>query len=66
MPARLASDSSLLFAKNLLNFLTPQVNKDSKALDFKWDDDLVKGTLVTRDGAVVHPMLKKAEAEGGQ
>lgn len=66
MPARLASDSSLLFAKNLLNFLTPQVNKDSKVLDFKWDDDLVKGTLVTRDGAVVHPMLKKAEAEGGQ
>ncbi|GAA0570444.1 Re/Si-specific NAD(P)(+) transhydrogenase subunit alpha [Caenispirillum bisanense] len=66
MPARLASDSSLLFAKNLLNFLTPQVNKDSKSLDFKWDDDLVKGTLVTRDGAVVHPMLKKAEAEGGQ
>lgn len=66
MPARLASDTSLLFAKNLLNFLTPFVNKDSKTLDIKWDDDLVKGTLVTRDGQVVHPMLKKAEVEGGQ
>ncbi|MCA1972523.1 MAG: Re/Si-specific NAD(P)(+) transhydrogenase subunit alpha [Caenispirillum sp.] len=66
MPARLASDASLLFAKNLLNFLTPQVDKDKKALAINWDDDLIKGTLVTRDGQIVHPMLKKAEAEGGQ
>lgn len=62
MASRLASDSSLLFAKNLFNFLTPHINKDSKSLEINWDDDLIKGTLVTRDGEIVHPMLKDQAA----
>jgi NAD(P) transhydrogenase subunit alpha len=56
-PARLAKDASVLFAKNLLNFLQPHVDKEAKALAFKWDDETVAGTLVCRDGQVVHPML---------
>jgi NAD(P) transhydrogenase subunit alpha len=31
------------------------VDKQAKALAVKWDDELVKATLLTRDGAVVHP-----------
>ncbi|MGC2856420.1 Re/Si-specific NAD(P)(+) transhydrogenase subunit alpha [Novispirillum sp. DQ9] len=59
-PARLAGDASTLFAKNLLNFLQLMVDKETKGLKIDWEDDLVKGTLVTRDGAVVHPQLATA------
>ena len=54
---RLAEDASALFAKNLLNFITPLVDLETKNLAIDWEDEIVKGTLVTRDGKVVHPML---------
>ncbi|EPY03361.1 Re/Si-specific NAD(P)(+) transhydrogenase subunit alpha [Magnetospirillum fulvum] len=57
IPARIAVDASALFARNLLNFLTPLVDKDSHSLKFNWDDEILKGTCVTRDGNVVHPAL---------
>jgi NAD(P) transhydrogenase subunit alpha len=57
VPGRLPKDSSALFARNVLNFLTPQVDKQTKSLNFNWDDETVKGTLLTRDGKVVNPML---------
>jgi NAD(P) transhydrogenase subunit alpha len=55
--SRLAADASSLFAKNLLNFLSPFVDKESGALNFNWEDEVVTGTLVTKDGAIVHPRL---------
>ncbi|GAB6053527.1 Re/Si-specific NAD(P)(+) transhydrogenase subunit alpha [Magnetospira thiophila] len=57
VPSRLAEDASSLFAKNLFNFITPHVNKDSKTLAFDWDDETVKGTLICKDGGLVHPAL---------
>ncbi|MBI2978178.1 MAG: NAD(P)(+) transhydrogenase (Re/Si-specific) subunit alpha, partial [Rhodospirillales bacterium] len=57
LAGQLAQDASALFAKNILNFITPFVKKDTKALTIDWQDELVRGTLVTRDGKVVHPML---------
>ena len=54
---RLAEDASQLFAKNLLNFITPLVHPETKELSIDWEDEIVLGTLVTRDGQVVHPML---------
>ena len=57
MPSRIAVDASALFSRNLLNFLTPLVDKQTKALAINWDDEIIKGTLVARDGQVVHPML---------
>ncbi len=57
VPGRLAKDATALFARNIFNFLAPHVDKQSKALSFKWDDETVQGTLVTRDGKVVNPML---------
>ncbi len=57
VPSRIAVDASALFAKNLLNFITPLVDKETKALAFNWDDEILKGTCVTRDGQVVHPAL---------
>ncbi len=65
LPSRVAADSSPLFAKNLLNFLQPHVDKDSKTVAMKEDDETVKGTLVTKGGAVVHPALSSAPSSEG-
>jgi NAD(P) transhydrogenase subunit alpha len=61
VPSRLAEASSALFSRNLLNFLTPFVDGEKKALSFDWDDEIVQGTLVCKDGKVVHPRLVPKE-----
>ncbi|MDX9859533.1 MAG: Re/Si-specific NAD(P)(+) transhydrogenase subunit alpha [Rhodospirillales bacterium] len=61
VPGRLATDASTLFAKNILNFITPHIKKETQAIEFDWDDETVKGTLVTRDGKVVNPLLTAKE-----
>ncbi|MFZ5609536.1 MAG: Re/Si-specific NAD(P)(+) transhydrogenase subunit alpha [Pseudomonadota bacterium] len=58
VPSRLAADASALYAKNLLNFLTLLIDPDAKALKIDWQDEIIKGTLVTKDGAIVHPNLQ--------
>jgi NAD(P) transhydrogenase subunit alpha len=55
VPGRLAASASALYAKNLLTFLETMVDKKEKKLAVNWDDEIIKGTLLTRDGAVVHP-----------
>jgi H+-translocating NAD(P) transhydrogenase subunit alpha len=52
---RLAASASALYAKNLLTFLETMIDKTTKALAINWDDEIVKGTALTRDGAVIHP-----------
>jgi NAD(P) transhydrogenase subunit alpha len=52
---RIAATASSLYAKNLYAFFETLVDKTTKALAVNWDDEIVKGTLLTRDGAVVHP-----------
>jgi H+-translocating NAD(P) transhydrogenase subunit alpha len=58
LPARLAVDTSMLYARNLLNFVSLIVDKKTGALALNWDDEIVKGAGLTRDGAIVHPALK--------
>jgi NAD(P) transhydrogenase subunit alpha len=53
--ARLAATASSLYAKNLFAFVETMIDKEKKTLAVDWDDELVKATLLTRDGAVVHP-----------
>jgi NAD(P) transhydrogenase subunit alpha len=62
MPGRIAASASLLYAKNLYTFLETMVDKSTKALAVNWDDELVKATLLTRDGKVVHPNFANAAA----
>jgi len=54
VPGRLAASSSALYARNLFAFVETLIDKASKSLAVKWDDELVKATLLTRDGAIVH------------
>ena len=61
VPGRLASDTSALYARNLLNFVQLMIDKESKALKIDWEDELIKGTCVTRDGNIVHPDLAGAK-----
>jgi NAD(P) transhydrogenase subunit alpha len=58
VPGRLAASASALYAKNLLTFLDTMIDKKEKKLAVNWDDELIKGTLLTRDGAIVHPNFK--------
>jgi NAD(P) transhydrogenase subunit alpha len=58
VPSRLAQDSSSLYAKNLLNLVTLLVDKETKQLNVPWDDEIVKGSLIAKDGAIVHPQLQ--------
>jgi H+-translocating NAD(P) transhydrogenase subunit alpha len=55
LPARLAADSSSLYAKNLLALLPLLTDKDTKAFAPAWDDEIIKGAMLTKDGAVIHP-----------
>jgi NAD(P) transhydrogenase subunit alpha len=57
---RIAASASALYSRNLLNFVETLIDKDTKAIKPDWDDELVRATLLTRDGAVVHPSFKAA------
>ena len=59
-PALVAEDASGLFARNLFNFLSPHVDKETKSLAIDWEDETVKGTLVARDGEVVNERVLEA------
>jgi len=56
LPSRVAADASQLYARNLYHFIsTLMLSKDG--LSVKWDDELIKGTLLTRDGIVINQLI---------
>ena len=58
LPGRLAVDASNLYARNLFNFVSLIVDKESGEAKLDWEDEIIKGAGLTRDGAIVHPALK--------
>src|ERR1700750_2882701 len=52
---RVAASASGLYAPNLLSFIETLIDKTNKAVAVNWDDELVKATALTKDGAVIHP-----------
>jgi len=58
MAGRLAVDASSLYARNLFNFVCLLVDKKTGDLAIDWNDEIIKGALVTRDGQAVHPAVK--------
>lgn len=58
----IAVNASSLYAKNLYSFLELMFDKKTKAFAVNWDDDVIKGTLLARDGVIVHPSLASAKA----
>jgi NAD(P) transhydrogenase subunit alpha len=51
-------NASSLYARNLLAFLDIMIDKTEKVLKVDWDDEIIKGTLVAKDGKIVHPNLQ--------
>ena len=62
VPGRVAASASSLYARNLLAFLEILVDKKQGSIAVNWDDDIVKATALTRDGAVIHPSFASKSA----
>ena len=62
VPGRLAASASSLYARNLFNFVELLIDKKTNALAVNWDDEIVKATALTRDGAVIHPNFQPKTA----
>ncbi len=54
-PARIAVDASALYARNLFNFLDLNIDGESRTFAIDWEDEIVQGALVARDGVIVNP-----------
>ena len=59
---RLAATASALYARNLYAFVETLIDKSAKTIAVNWDDELVKATCLTRDGAIVHPNFQPKSA----
>ena len=55
-------NASNLYARNLYAFLELMIDKKERAIKVDWDDEIIKGTLVARDGKIVHPNLQQQGA----
>lgn len=62
VPSRLATDASSLYARNILNLLTLIIDKEQKALAINWEDDVIKGLALTKDGTIIHSAFGGAPA----
>ena len=60
VPSQLAVDASSLYARNMVNFLSPHVDGESKEFAFDMEDETVTGILLTSDGKIVHPQFAGA------
>ena len=61
-PGRIPVASSSLYSRNLLTFLSTFWDKETSSPKLPADDDIVKGVMLTRSGAVVHSSFLPAQA----
>jgi len=61
-PARVPTDTSSLYARNLYNFISPMIDGESGSIAIDWDDEVIKGALLTRGGSVVNAALTEKNA----
>ena len=54
LASRVAIDASALFAKNLLNFVTPLINSSENKIEINMEDEIIVGSMITKDGKIVH------------
>jgi NAD(P) transhydrogenase subunit alpha len=63
--SRIADDASLLYAKNLLNFVTPMVDKESKSLKVNEEDEIIAASMITKDGKLTDERVEALKVESG-
>lgn len=54
IPALVATEASALYARNMLNFLSPMANKEAGTIELNREDDMVKPTLIVDGGQVLY------------
>jgi NAD(P) transhydrogenase subunit alpha len=62
LPARLPIHASEMYAKNLFNLVSPFITDDGE-LKFNFEDDVIAGCLLTRDGEI---RAERYRASGGE
>jgi NAD(P) transhydrogenase subunit alpha len=62
MAGRVPGNASSLYARNLFAFIEPMIDKKEGKLAINWDDEIIAGTLIAKDGQIVHPRLKGGAA----
>jgi NAD(P) transhydrogenase subunit alpha len=60
MAGRVPGNASSLYARNLYAFIEPMIDKEAGKLAIKWDDEIVAGTLIAKDGQIVNARLRTA------
>jgi NAD(P) transhydrogenase subunit alpha len=60
MAARVPGNASSLYARNLYAFIEPMIDRKEGKLAIKWDDEIVAGTLIAKDGQIVNARLRTA------
>ena len=58
LPASMGEHSSMLYARNVQSLLELLVGEDGE-LHLNFDDEIIAGACITRDGEIVHPGAKK-------
>jgi NAD(P) transhydrogenase subunit alpha len=61
LAGQVPGNASSLYARNLYAFIETMIDKEAGALKIDWDDEIIKGTALTRDGAIIHPSLTGAK-----
>ncbi len=59
VPSRLAADASALYSKNLLNLIGLIIDKEKKTINIDWEDEVIKGLCMVKDGEIIHPNFKE-------
>ena len=59
LPATMPQHASMLYARNLLSFLDLVIGEEGQ-LELNFDDEIISGACISRDGEIVHPGAKKA------
>jgi H+-translocating NAD(P) transhydrogenase subunit alpha len=57
LPSELARHASQMYARNLLNFLTPAIKQGELAID--WQDEVFAQSVLTHDGQIRHAATAK-------
>ena len=60
MPGRVADNASQMYSANVHNLVLEYWNSETKAFDLDMEDEIIKGCVITHNGALVNEMIKNA------
>lgn len=58
-PGRLPTDASALYARNMFQFISLMVDSKTGGFSVPWDDEIIQGAGLLKDGVAVNPRLKE-------